>query len=167
MRRGAWHQFGDRSQKLAAEQLANGAGVGIILSVRDLSRDNAIDYARLYHNLGAHVLIDQQFYNPEYSNQLLRTYPISKYRASISKLTQISDSDLIDFATMLRLDNGDTKADGLIAPAVTYKAARQDIVEFNKRLFVEAKQVGDDLGIPTYATVILSELPKVLSRIVL
>lgn len=155
MRRGAWHQFGDRSQRLAAEQLDNGVGVGVIVSVRDLSRDNAVDYSRVYHDLGAHVLLDQQFYNPEFSNPLLETYPISKYRASLSQLTQISDSDLIDLATQLKVDHDDIKANGLIAPAITYEAARQDIIDLNKRLFSIAKQVGDELGIPTYATVML------------
>lgn len=163
MRRGAWHQFGDRSQKLAAEQLQNGVGVGVIISVRDLSRDNAIDYSKIYHDLGAHVLLDQQFYNPEFSNPLLKTYPISKYRASLSTLAQISDADLVDLATQLRLDYGDIKADGLIAPAITYEAARQDIIDLNKRLFGVAKQVGDELGIPTYATIMLghSVVPSV------
>jgi hypothetical protein len=155
MRRGAWHQFGDRSQKLVVEQLQSGAGVGVVISVRDLSRDNAIGYAQVYRSHGAEVLLDHQFYNPEFSNRFLQTYPISTYRAGISQLTQISDSDLAGLASELRIDHQDFMGNGLIAPAVTYEAARQDIIDLNKRLFGVAKQVGDELGIPTYATIML------------
>lgn len=59
MRRGAWHQFGDKSQRIAEEQLERGTGVGVIISERDLSRRHAAQYAEAYHQLGAHVLIDQ------------------------------------------------------------------------------------------------------------
>ena len=52
MRRGPWHQFGDRSQKLALEQLEQGTGVGVILSPRDLQTHNANNYAQQYHALG-------------------------------------------------------------------------------------------------------------------
>ena len=41
MNRGAWHQCGDRSQRLVIEQLEAGRGVGVILSPRDLTRDRA------------------------------------------------------------------------------------------------------------------------------
>jgi cytosine/adenosine deaminase-related metal-dependent hydrolase len=94
MRRGAWHQFGDRSQRLAEEQLRKGAGIGVIISERDLSRRNAAEYAQVYHQLGAHVLIDQQFYNPQFTNPHLQTYPINKYRAAISQLKQLTDQEL-------------------------------------------------------------------------
>ena len=47
MKRGAWHQCGDRSQKLVVEQLTAGHGVGVILSPRDLS-DMAVKYAAQY-----------------------------------------------------------------------------------------------------------------------
>ena len=56
MRRGAWHQCGDRSQKLVEEQLQQNAGVGVIISPRDLSRKNAITYAARYQALGAELL---------------------------------------------------------------------------------------------------------------
>jgi len=51
--------------------------------------------------------------------------------------------------------NKDLAADGLIAPALVYEAGRQDIIQRNEVLFHAAKQVGDSLGIPTYATVIV------------
>lgn len=155
MRRGAWHQFGDRSQRLAEEQLRQGAGVGVIISERDLSRRNAAEYAQSYHQLGAHVLIDQQFYNPQFTNPNLQTYPINKYRAAISQMKQLSDKELTEIASELRIYHSETEADGLIAPAVLYEAGHQDAVTLNKRLFDIAKQVGDELNIPTYATVML------------
>jgi hypothetical protein len=155
MQRGIWHQFGDKSQLLVREQLENGAGVGVILSVRDLARNSAIMYAAQYHELGSRVLIDPQFYNPGFHNQKLATYPINEFRASISTLTQISNANLDQMASLLKIDHADAHADGLIAPAITYEAGRPDIVNLNKRLFEAAKQVGNELGIPTYATVML------------
>lgn len=155
MRRGAWHQFGDKSQKMTIEQIQNGAGVGVILSPRDLTKKNATKYASIYHGLGAHVLMDQQFYNPDYSNSNLVTYPISQFRAAISQLAGISDQDLVELSSQLRIDHSEIEADGLIAPAVMYEAGRPDIVQLNKRLFSAAKLVGDELTIPTYATVML------------
>src|SRR5687767_7833642 len=101
MRRGAWHQFGDRSQRLAEEQLQHAAGVGVIISERDLSRRSAAEYAQSYHRLGAHVLIDQQFYNPQFTNPKLQTYPINKYRAAISQMKQLSDKELTEIASEL------------------------------------------------------------------
>ena len=56
MQRGAWHQFGDRSQRLVLEQLQAGVGVGAIISTRDLAMPNAADYAQRYRALGAHCL---------------------------------------------------------------------------------------------------------------
>ena len=85
MKRGAWHQCGDKSQRIAEEQLELGAGVGVIISPRDLSRDNAVEYSERYRALGGQVIIDQQFHNPDYTNQLLSTYPISQFRSDISQ----------------------------------------------------------------------------------
>ena len=155
MRRGAWHQFGDRSQRLVIEQLQQGAGVGVILSPRDLAMDHAIEYAQKYHVLGAHVLIDQQFYEPHFINSKLETYPVGRYRTTASQLHQISDSDLGALRNELYTINAEVSADGLIAPALVYEAGRPDIVQLNTRLFFAAKQAGDELGIPTYATVII------------
>ena len=36
MRRGAWHQCGYNSQRLVIEQIQIGAGLGVIISSRDL-----------------------------------------------------------------------------------------------------------------------------------
>jgi hypothetical protein len=46
MKRGVWHQCGDRSQNLVREQLELNNGVGVILSPRDISFDNATNYAQ-------------------------------------------------------------------------------------------------------------------------
>jgi hypothetical protein len=59
MRRGVWHQCGDRSQKLAAEQLQRGVGVGVVISPRDLAYNGAMDYAKQYHDLGTAVLTER------------------------------------------------------------------------------------------------------------
>lgn len=58
MRRGSWHQCGDKSQKLVKEELQSGVGVGVIISPRDLSFPNAVGYSNEYRDLGAAVLID-------------------------------------------------------------------------------------------------------------
>ena len=155
MRRGPWHQFGDRSQKLVIEQLQQGSGVGVVLSPRDLARNNAIEYAQRYHGLNAHVLIDQQFYVPDFTNPNLNSYPMSHCRTAAAQLHQIADPDLAALATELYAVNNELSADGLIAPALVYEAGRPDIVQLNRRLFTAAKQAGNSLGIPTYATVIL------------
>lgn len=155
MRRGPWHQFGDRSQLLAIEQLQQGAGVGVIISPRDLAWYRAIEYAQRYHGVGAHVLIDLQFYVPHFRNPNLDSYPTSSYRTRASQLHQVTDSDLAGLATALYTINNQLLTNGLIAPALVYEAGRPDIVELNARLFGAAKQAGDRLGIPTYATVIL------------
>jgi hypothetical protein len=155
MRQGPWHQFGDRSQQFAIEQLQLGVGVGVIISPRDLPQNKAIEYAQIYHGLGAHVLVDQQFYVPHFLNRNLSSYPTSQYRTTIAQLHQITDADLRALAEALYTINHGLSADGLISPALVYEAGRPDIVQLNARLFSAAKQAGDKLGIPTYATVIL------------
>jgi hypothetical protein len=155
MRRGAWHQCGDRSQKLVEEQLQQGAGVGVIISPRDLARKNAIKYAALYRGLGAELLLDHQYYVPEFTNDRFDTYPISRFRRAVSSLNKISDQDLTDFRNELRVDNEELKADAVVAPAVVYQAGRADIVQLNARIFAASKSVAYDLKVPIYATVIL------------
>jgi hypothetical protein len=155
MRRGVWHQFGDRSQKLALEQLELGIGVGVIISPRDLSYSNAADYATKYHGLGAEVVVDQQFYVPDFSNVHLQSYPSNQYRSPASQLHQLSDQQLSGLATSLQQVNSTLNADILLAPAIVYEAGRPDIISLNAKLFATAKAVGDALGIPTYATVVL------------
>jgi len=157
MIRGPWHQFGDKSQKFAIELLQSGAGVGVVMSPRDLSWENAKSYSQQYHDLNAQVLIDQQFYIPDYTNARLETYPISHHRISISQLCQITDAELIDLSNQLRIINSELSTEGLIAPAVVYESGRQDIILLNERLFSAAKLVGDDLGIPTFASVMLGQ----------
>jgi hypothetical protein len=155
MRRGAWHQCGDRSQLLVQEQLERGAGVGVILSPRDLSRPNALEYAGRYRALGAETLLDHQFYVPDFTNPKLNTYAISALRAGISTLNRISDADLTEFENQLRIDHQELGATAVLAPAVVYEAGRMDIVQLNARLFGASKRVGDQLHIPTYATIVL------------
>jgi len=155
MRRGAWHQCGDRSQKLVEEQLQKGAGVGVIISPRDLSRKNAVTYADRYRALGAELLLDHQYYVPDFTNDRFDSYPISRFRKGVSSLNKISDQDLADFRNELRVDHEELKANALIAPAVVYQAGRADIVQLNARLFAASKLVASELKIPIYATVVL------------
>jgi len=157
MKRGFWHQFGDRSQRLAQEQLANGNGVGVIVSTRDLSYDKAVNYAESYKAAGAEVLIDQQFYVPHFTNPQLASYPINKYRVSVSDLNHLSDRDASQLASSLELINQRVKANAVLAPALAYEAGRLDIDLLNTRLFHISKEVGNALGIPTYATVVLGQ----------
>lgn len=107
MRRGAWHQFGHNSQRLVLEQLENGNGEGVVLSPRDLSWGLAKRYESEYHNLDAHVLIDQQFYIPDYTNQNLSTYPLSHHRSTITNLCDISDHRLNDLKSNLQTINSE------------------------------------------------------------
>ena len=60
MRRGAWHQLGWQHQKMVVEQLKNNAGVGVILSPRDLSFSKAQEYVPQYKAEGASVVCDPQ-----------------------------------------------------------------------------------------------------------
>ena len=155
MRRGAWHQCGDRSQKLVQEQLGQGNGVGAIISPRDLAFQNAEAYADEYRTLGAEVLLNQQFYIPDFANENLASYPVSQHRAAVSQMNQISDASLDVLADDLELSNRTLGVSALIAPAVIYEAARGDIVQLNARMFSAAKRAGNALGVPTYATVVL------------
>lgn len=157
MNRGAWHQCGDKSQKLVKEQLEAGQGVGVILSPRDLTRDNAAKYAQQYADLQAQVLIDPQFYVSDFSNNNLDTYGLSKFRTSVATLGQIGDGELSDFAAELESLGSALGVSGVIAPAAMYEAGRPDIAELNARLFAAAKGAGDALGVPTLATVALAQ----------
>ena len=157
MKRGAWHQCGDRSQKLVVEQLTAGHGVGVILSPRDLTRDMAVKYAAQYIDLGAAVLIDPQFYVPDFSNDYLDTYGLTTFRTSLSSLRQITDAELSDLAGELETLGSALRVSGMIAPAAMYEAGRTDIVELNARLFGAAKRAGDVLGVPTFASVTLAQ----------
>jgi hypothetical protein len=155
MRRGAWHQFGDRSQRLVLEQLQGSVGVGAIISARDLTLSNAADYAQQYRALGADVLIDHQFYVPDFSNTKLASYPTNQFRDSISRLNQVNAQQLTGLAQAIDSIHTSIPTDGIIAPAAVYEAGRPDIVDLNARLFETAKTVGDAKGLPTYATVVL------------
>jgi len=67
----------------------------------------------------------------------------------------LSEVELARLASAIREVNNEINADGIIAPAVIYQAGRQDIIQMNSRLFRVAKNVGDEIGIPTYASVVM------------
>ena len=56
--------------------------------------NNAADYAQQYRALGASVLIDHQFYVPDFSNTKLASYPTNQFRDSISGLNQVNPQQL-------------------------------------------------------------------------
>jgi len=155
MRRGPWHQLGDRSQTIAAELLATGAGVGVIISPRDLAFHNAIQRAQQYHEQGAQVLVDPQFYIPHFANPKIESYPTAASRATVSELRRIGDAQLEGLAAQLRQTNTEVLSDGIIAPAVIYEAASPGIEDLNGRLFDAANAVGRERCVPVYATVAL------------
>jgi len=156
VRQGTWHQFGHNSQRMAIEQIENDCGVGVILSPRDLAFDNANQYAERYHDLGAHVLIDPQFYRPEFSNSNLESYPLNASRAELTSTLQLSARTFDAVVAEIRETNHRVNAEAIIAPALAYRAARNDIVECNRRLFEATSEAADSLNVPVYATVILT-----------
>ena len=119
---GVWHQFGDKSQKQVIDQLRHGAGVGCILSPRDLALHKAKDYAPEYRGLGAQVLWDPQFHVPHLTTKLSKTYPTQALRASVSALTAITQPQLSELSRALEQVNGAIDATAVIAPAVVYEA---------------------------------------------
>jgi len=155
MRRGAWHQCGHNSQKLVGELMQAGLGVGAIISPKDLALENAKEYSTEYRALGKGVLFDPQFYEPEFAAGKLGTYPTSAFRQSIGALGALQPSAMTAITQALETENRELGCEAVIAPAVTYEAARPDIVALNSRLFDAAKAAGNAIGVPTYATVVL------------
>ena len=62
MKRGVWHQLGYNSQSLVEEQLQSGIGVGAIFSPSDLRFELAKSRSTTYRDLGADVLISDEYY---------------------------------------------------------------------------------------------------------
>jgi hypothetical protein len=156
MKRGMWHQMGYNSQKLIIEQLQHQNGVGVIISPRYLSFDSANEYASKYAEFGPDIIYDPEFYVPESDQGKLGTYPSASLRASVSALKAISETDLDKLSRTLEGENRNTLATALIAPAVPYEASRRDLEQLNEQLFLAAKRAGDAIGIPTFATVVIS-----------
>jgi hypothetical protein len=140
---------------MALELLRHGAGVGVVISPRDLSFENAVAYAEKYRDLDAHVVVDPQFHFPAFRNRNLESYPTARFRSAVTDLMKIGEAQLGALARRLQIMNAEINADAVIAPAVVYEARNQAIAELNSKLFAAAKKAGDDLGIPTYATVVI------------
>jgi len=166
MKRGIWHQFGDKSHRLVLEQEQSGNGIGVIISPRDLSFSGAIKISGEYRRVGSEVTIDLQFYNPVFHNKLIESYPINNLRISVSELCQIKKNQLSGLADSLRIINSNLGSTAILSPALVYEAGRNDLIDLNSRLFSIAKQVGDDLGIPTYATVFIGQSAAVSDDLV-
>jgi len=157
MRRGAWHQLGYNAQKVALEQLELKNAVGVIIGARDLTHDNAVEYSKKYRGAGGGVLLDPQFYEPEYSEGKLATYPLAKFRRSIGELGALPQPEFDSLTRAIEQENRAIVPDAIIAPAIPFEAARPDIIDLNARLFEAAKNAGNYLGIPTYGTVVLGQ----------
>ena len=155
MKRGVWHQFGDRSQKMTIDHLANNLGQGVVISPRDLASHKATEYAAAYKSQGADVLFDPQFYIPDSLQGKLDTYSTTPSRKTVSQLAAISDVELGLLSSQILGISTDLGVSAIIAPAVVYEAARPDIVQLNSQLFDAAKAAAQSLGVPTYATVVL------------
>jgi len=155
MQRGPWHQCAFNSQTLVDEQLQAGIGVGAILSARDLKLQHAAHYAARYRGHGADVLLDSQFYVPDFTNTRLGSYSLNSHRASISALHQLTNVQLGSLAQSLRNDISQIPVTAVLAPAVLYDSDSNELLDLNSRLFSVAKSIGDDVGVPTYATVFL------------
>lgn len=157
MRRGAWHQLGWNHQKAAAELLAVQAGVGVVISPRDLSYTKAQEYAADYKSEGASVLVDPQWYNPGFQSQQLNSYPSSELRDSITSLRNFHDEDFARLRDLLVAENSALQADALIAPAVVYSAGRTDVSALNARLHSVAREASAILKIPCYGTAFMDD----------
>lgn len=154
--RGAWHQFGDKSQKQVIEQLEKRAGVGVIVSPRDLSLQSAKKYCvDDYSRFNACILYDHQLYVPDFSNKNLKSYPAHELRESISKLNKITAEDKDRLSAALEEVNRDLTTSAVLAPAAVYEANSPERCQLNNDLFLAAKRAGDSLGKPTLATVVL------------
>jgi hypothetical protein len=132
-----------------------GLGEGVIISPKDLAFDKAKQYAKKYRDLGKGVLLDPQYYDPEFAAGKLETWPISEFRQSIGGLSALPSSICSDLARAIEKENRELGCDAVIAPAIPYEAARPEIIALNARLFEIAKNAGDAIGIPTYATVVI------------
>jgi hypothetical protein len=152
---GAWHQFGDRSQKLALEQLQDGTGVGIVVSPRDISRSGLAEYLPEYKECGAQILIDLQFYVPGSRVGKLSTYEFNRFRRNVSGLANLSSRDFEQFEIALNHFVEEIEPNGIIAPGIVYEAGREDILDVNHRLLEVAISVGHATDLPVYSCVVL------------
>ncbi len=157
MIRGAWHQLGWQHQKLVIEQIKQGAGVGVVLSPRDLSFSKAQEYAAQYKDVESGVLYDPQWHIPAFSNVQLDEYPTAKLRDTVTNLINIAESRLADLAEMLEEENSALRTDAVIAPAIVYQAGRTDISQLNAKLHTAARRAAANLNVPCYGTAFLGE----------
>ncbi|MBM7845370.1 hypothetical protein [Herpetosiphon giganteus] len=155
MKRGVWFQYGSGSQKIMLDLAKTGVGQGAVFSPRDISQNSMITNAKKLKKLGFELMIDQQYHIPSYSNKNLQSYSMNNHRNRISKLVEIDSDGLLSLQRDLLFINEKVGTNAVIAPAVIYEASDDKITDLNEKLFKAAKQVGDNLGIPTYASIII------------
>lgn len=155
MNPGAWHQCGHNSQKIVLEELENGKGEGVILSPRDLPFGNAEKYSLSYRDLGAEVAYDPQFYIPSFTNSKLKTYPDVISRQNAAGRVPFSGAATAQLRDQLVEINSALQTTLVIAPGVICETATPDTIALNRQLFRGAKLAGDQLGVPTLATIMI------------
>lgn len=153
MKRGLWHQCGNRSQTIAMEQLKLGIGSGVILSPRDLSFKNAKQRASAMRKLGAEVTVDPQFYLPTSTVGTVKDWGLIVHRMSAAKLAKLSMQDVKALTKVIKQINEACACTAVVSPAIVYDAGQQTVVEANRKLYEAAREAGDALGIPTYCSV--------------
>lgn len=153
MKLGAWHQCGDKSQKMVIEELEAGKGEGVVISPRDVPMANAEVYASKYRALGAQVAVDMQFYVPTYTNSKLETYSTEDLRKTLSPPRALSSSEKVSLQKNLEDINRRAGSAFLIAPALICEAGQDDVMDLNLELLEASVSVGGSLGVPTFSTI--------------
>lgn len=155
MESGVWHQLGANSQKITIEQLKNNNGVGVIISPKDLNKKKAIEYTDEYQSLNASILLDLQFYEPEYQHKNLTTYGLDSYRLPLSDLKKMPSINMASLSKDITELNKEVGSSAIIAPAMVYEPGNSELYNINEQLFSAAKLAGENLGLPVYATIVL------------
>lgn len=158
MHTGLWHQLGDRSQLLAREQLTIRGLGGVILSPRDLSKQNAEKYGRDYQSLGAEVIFDPQFYIPQHLVGKQNTYEdLIDFRISVSRLAENSATEFRLLSRKLRTLTQQLSCTAIMAPAVAMDAGQPDQLKVNLALLDAAIATGSTLQLPVYGVIPVGE----------
>ena len=94
--------------KLFGECVLHGAGVGVVISPRDLSRERAVELAPQYRDLHADVMIDPQLYLPDSTVGRISAYAeLVPFRQAVSQLHKIPDAQLVALQAAIHQLNDD------------------------------------------------------------
>lgn len=160
MKRGPWHQCGHQSQNVVADQLAQGNGAGVILSIVNVTKKRLVEIAADYRAAGADILLDLQLYNPGFSSEALKPYGLAEARQTTGALRNLTSAQLTSISRQIRSHNEEVGATAVLAPAIVYLPERMDIVSINEQLFEASASAAKSLGVPVYATLVLGNAFK-------